>query len=168
MSNTLSVSLETQAAVEACKKNLHMNVHRLKTTFDFVPDEKLDFKPAETCKSPVQIIAHCAVSNYNFINIIKNSFPAGDPKELFAESKRRELALTTKEAALAALDESVTAVEAALDTVHDENIYGDIPTPFFTAPMMFWMYLPARHMDNHASQIDYIQTIWGDMDWHMA
>jgi DinB superfamily len=167
MSATLSVSPQTQAAVEACKKNLHMCTHRLKTTFSFVPDDKLDFKPGETCKSALQIIAHCAVSNHNFISIIKREME-GDPKERFAESKRKEEAITSKDAALVALDESVAAVAAALDTINDENIGKDIPTPFFTAPMMFWMYLPARHMDNHASQIDYIQTIWGDMDWHMA
>jgi hypothetical protein len=167
MSATISVSPQTQAAVEACKKNLQMCSHRLKTTFSFVPDDKLDFKPADSCKSAVQIIAHCAVSNHNFISIIKGEME-GDPKERFAESKRKEEGITSKDAALASLDESVQAVSDALDTITDENIGIDIPTPFFTAPMMFWMYLPARHMDNHASQIDYIQTIWGDLDWHMG
>jgi uncharacterized damage-inducible protein DinB len=145
-----------------------MCTHRLKTTFSFVPDDKLDYRPAETCKSAVQIIAHCAISNYNFISIIKGEMGDGDPSERFAESKRREEAITTKAAALEALEASVQAVSDALDTVNDENIGIDIPTPFFTAPMMFWMYLPARHMDNHASQIDYLQTIWGDLDWHMG
>jgi hypothetical protein len=27
---------------------------------------------------------------------------------------------------------------------------------------------PADHMRGHTAQIDYLQTIWGDHDWHMS
>ena len=28
--------------------------------------------------------------------------------------------------------------------------------------------LPADHMRGHIAQIEYIQTIWGDYDWHVS
>ena len=33
--------------------------------------------------------------------------------------------------------------------------------------MSTWVNLPGMHMDNHAAQIDYLQTIWGDLANHM-
>lgn len=167
MSTALSVSPQTQGAINSSKKMLEAVTQRFKLTLGYVPDDKLNFKPADTCKSPLEIAAHVAVSNNNFLTIIKGEFPKGDPSEMFAESKRREQAITTREQALAALDESIKMVEAELDTISDERFNSEIQTPFMTAPMIFWMNLPARHVDNHASQIDYIQTIYGDMDWHI-
>ena len=166
MSTALSVSPQTQAAIDSSKKMLEMVAQRFKLTLGYVPDDKLNFKPAETCKSPLQIAAHVAVSNYNFITIIKGEL-AGDPTEMFAESHRREQAITTREQALAEFDASIKAVQAELDNITDERFHSEIQTPIINAPMIFWMNLPARHIDNHASQIDYIQTIYGDMDWHI-
>ena len=40
-------------------------------------------------------------------------------------------------------------------------------SPFGPMPMAFWVNLPGMHMGSHASQIDYLQTIWGDLVDHM-
>jgi uncharacterized damage-inducible protein DinB len=167
--NTLSVSPETQQAVEGCKKSLGMIQHRLLTTFSFVPDDKLTYAPAETCKTSIGIIVHCANSNHFFAHIIaKQKMMDVDPAEAQKEAKAKELSVTSRDEAIQMLNDSIKVVEAALDTVNDETINAVIETPIVTMPMNFWMNLPGRHMDNHASQIDYIQTIWGDMDWHLG
>jgi len=169
MSTTLSVSPSTQASIEECKKHLQMCKHRFQTTLSFVPDDKLTYSPAPTSKSALRIAAHTALSNYTFASIIRRdprpemSFP-----EMLAIMAEKEKAVTTRQEALDMLEASTAEVIAALDGITDETIKSEIPTPVFTAPMMFWMYLPARHIDNHASQIDYLQTMWGDMDWHMV
>jgi hypothetical protein len=33
--------------------------------------------------------------------------------------------------------------------------------------MAIWAILPGLHMGNHAAQIDYLHTIWGDVTDHM-
>lgn len=168
MSTAMNVSPATQQAIESCKKNLAQIRHRFETTLSFVPDDKLNYKPSETAKSPIQIAAHVALSNYTFANIIRQKPPQpADMGAVMEELARKEAAITTKEQAVQALGESIEDVHSALDALTDETIGVEVPTPFFTAPMIFWMYLPARHIDNHASQIDYIQTIWGDMEWHL-
>ena len=61
----------------------------------------------------------------------------------------------------------MVAVHAALDALTPERIDSIVETPVVTRPMPFFMNLPGIHMGNHAAQIDYLQTIWGDMDFHM-
>ena len=72
----------------------------------------------------------------------------------------------TREEAIAAINASSKEIHAALDSIYDGNVNAEIAMPFMSAPMTFWMNLPAMHFSNHAAQIDYLQTIWGDMDWH--
>jgi len=40
-------------------------------------------------------------------------------------------------------------------------------SPMGAFPMAFWASLPGLHMSGHATQIDYLQTIWGDLADHM-
>ncbi len=169
MSTTLSASPSTQAAIGQAKKTLEMNKHRFETTFSFVPDDKLEFSPGGISKSSLEIAAHVAVSNFTFARLIRRDAPQvtseADIEAMLAE---KTASIKTREQALATLQESTADVYAALDAMTDESFNADLVTPFFTAPMVFWMYLPARHLDNHAAQIDYIQTIWGDAAWHMG
>lgn len=168
MSTIISVSPQTQAAIDQCKKTTLENKHRFETTLSFVPDDKIGFKPSDTARSALQLAAHVAFSNDSFAMIIRREMPtSGDLSEVFRKQQEAEAAITTRAEAIAKLEDSTNAVLAAIDTINDETIGVDVPTPVFTAPMTFWMYLPARHLDNHAAQIDYLQTIWGDMEWHM-
>ena len=162
----MSTVMETSPAVAQAKMITTMCRDRLLKTFGFVPDDKLTWAPVEGCKSALRIAAHCGVANHNFIRIIQRiPFPE-DLSEMFAESRRKEESITTREEAVALIESSTQAVLEALDALTAEEIASDVPTPFFTAPMPFFMNLPGRHMDNHASQIDLLQTCWGDMDWH--
>ncbi len=164
----MSTSTETSPAVEHAKQHTTMCRDRLLRTFSFVPDGKLTWSPSPTCKHALRIAAHSAVSNGVFVNIIKGiPFPDVPREEMFKMAEASETAITTREAAVQAIEESCTAVLEALDGLTPEQIEATIETPVFTAPMMFWMHLPGRHMDNHAAQIDLLQTCWGDMDWHM-
>jgi hypothetical protein len=40
-------------------------------------------------------------------------------------------------------------------------------SPMGSLPMAVWMRLPSLHTSSHASQMDYLQTIWGDLADHM-
>ena len=169
MSNTISLSPSTKNAIEQAKQHTLACKGRFQLTFSFVPDDKLDYSPSSTTRTPLRIATHVAMSNFTFAGIIKMDPPKeSDMEAIKAMMAEKEASITTREQALAMLEESTDAVLAALDGCNDDTIDAMIPTPVFTAPMTFWMNLPARHMDNHASQIDYIQTVWGDMDWHMG
>ncbi len=154
--------------VALAKMNAARNVAYLLNTFSFVPDDKLTWSPSSTSKSALRIVAHCAVSNYGISNAIRGEeMPEGvDMPAMMKMMEEKELAITTREQAIAAVNESLEIVMTALDTVTDERIGGTSDSPFGAMPMMFWIFLPGNHIGGHAYQIDFLQTIWGDNDFH--
>lgn len=168
MSTTLSVSPSTQASIDQAKERLAGCKHRLLTTFSFVPDDKLGYTVSTTTRSPLRIAAHAGLSNYFFAGIIRGTAEFGpDAMAAIEEAEKKELDVTTRQQAIDIIEQSTMEVIAAIESLTDETAVKTVVTPILTAPMAFWTDLPARHMDNHAAQIDYIQTIWGDKDWHM-
>jgi hypothetical protein len=61
---------------------------------------------------------------------------------------------------------STSELLQALDNVSAEMVGTAPMSPFGQFPFSFWMVLPAEHMKGHARQVDYLQTIWGDLDNH--
>jgi len=169
MSSTSTISPATRATIDQCQTYLTSVKGRLLTTFAAVPDDKLNWKPSPTAKSAIQLAAHAANSNFSLSRMIRRDpAPVGSMEELHEAMAKAEAAITTREQLIETLEKSTAEVIAALSTLDDESIVAIVPSPFFTAPMSFWMNLPARHIDNHAAQIDYLQTIWGDQEWHMG
>jgi hypothetical protein len=93
-------------------------------------------------------------------------FPAGTMEEVFAKIDEAEKAIGSREAAVQLLEDSTSAVIAALDALAPEAIGSTVQLPFGAFPMKFIMVLPGSHMEAHAAQIDYLQTVWGDLDSH--
>ena len=155
-------------AVGQAKQYTTTTRDRLLKTLSFVPDEKLNWSPSPSAKTLLQIAAHAGVSNHGLAAIVRGDpLGASSPQEMEAKQAKVEAAITTRARAIEVLNESTNAVLSALDGLTADRIASEVKTPFFTAPMAFWMNLPGRHMDNHAAQIDYLQTCWNDQDWHM-
>ncbi len=74
--------------------------------------------------------------------------------------------ITTLEQAEAVLRKGIADTLAALDTVKPEQIGSIIDTPHGRTPFTFFMNIPARHLDGHTAQIDYLQTCWDDQEVH--
>jgi len=137
-------------------------------TFSCVPDDKLNWQPAGTAKSALRIAAHAATPNSFFASLLRGEgMPDVPVEEVFAQQEAAEAALTSREQVVELIERSSAEVEAALEALTPELIASTVETPFLTAPMTFFMTLPGLHMYTHASQIDYLQTIWGDMEFHM-
>ena len=150
------------------KQNTEMAKGRLLRTFEFIPDDKLTYSPAPTCKHALRIVAHCAVTNNIFATILRGEdLPVSEnPDEARAKVAAMESSVTSREAAVKSLEDSTAAVMSALDKVTAESLETSPMSPFGPFPMSFWMALPAMHMGSHAGQIDYIQTIWDDQEFH--
>ncbi|MBM3123307.1 MAG: DinB family protein, partial [Chloroflexi bacterium] len=132
-------------------------------TLACVPDDKLNWQPAETAKTALQIAAHAALPNSLFAALIRGEgFPRVPAEEVFAQQAAAEAALTTRQQVVQLIERSTVEVGAALDALTPELMASTVETPLLTAPMTFFMTLPGLHMYTHASQIDYLQTIWGD------
>jgi uncharacterized damage-inducible protein DinB len=142
---------------------------RLLSTFSHVPDDKLTWQPAPTAKSALQIVAHAALSYRHFVVMLNGDpLPDGDRDALMAMEEAAEQAINTRELALQAVEEGFAATIAALDRLTPERMSATVETPFASMPVSFIATLPARHVDNHAAQIDYLQTMWGDFGFYMS
>ena len=140
-------------------------VHSLATT----PDDKIDWSPALTARTPVQQVAHAAMGTAGIQGLLTNKpFPYTDIAEFDASMRLAEKAFTTREQALGLLEKTSAEYLAWLDTVTPEQLASTVQLPFGPSfPMAFGITFPADHMRAHCAQIAYIQTICGDLDWHM-
>jgi hypothetical protein len=142
----------------------------LLNTFSFVPDDKLNWSPAPGARSALQLVAHCGMANQAFVGPIKGEdifFPDG-VTDIRGWMREGEAAITDRGQAVKLLEESTAAAIAAIDSVTPELLEHSPNSPFGPMPVPFWMGLLAIHMNAHACQIDYLQTIWGDFDDHFV
>ncbi|MGV3616763.1 MAG: DinB family protein [Fimbriimonas sp.] len=150
--------------IEKTKDEVQAASAQLLKTFEFVPDDKLNWTPSESARSPLGIVAHCGLANGAFATILRGEKLAfeGGPEEMMALSRRMEAKIDTREAAVKLIQESTASVLDALDGTTSEMLDSTPDSPFGPLPYPFWMSVPPSHMIGHSRQIDYIQTIWGD------
>jgi uncharacterized damage-inducible protein DinB len=163
MPDTLTIPDAVTAAIEFAESAKK----RLLNTLEHVPDDKLNWKPSDTANSAIRIAAHAGLSNHHFATMIRGeSFPDIPKEKLFEQIEAQEAAVTTRAQVVAIIEEKATEAIAALKALTPEQIASEVPTIFGPMSMGFIMTLVGRHMDDHAAQIDYLQTIWGDGDMH--
>lgn len=140
---------------------------RFLMTLEYVPDEKLTWTPSSTAKSALRLAAHAGVSNHMFASMLrgqKNEFKS--PEELFAFVDKEELKVISRTDAISLIKKSLKDVILSLESVTETALRSTIQTPVSEMPMEKMVFVPGIHMLTHASQIDYLQTIWGDLDPH--
>ena len=134
------------------------------------PDDKVNWAPAPTARTPVQIVAHCAMVVKNI-----NDFLDGRPLQFTDTAaadkyfREQERPYTTRERAVSLLEKNSAEYLAWLDALTPERLNTSIQLPFGlgSAPLAAGLAFPAAHTQGHVGQIDYIQTIYGDLDWHL-
>lgn len=141
----------------------------LLNTFKYVPDEKLNWAPAPTSRSPLRIVAHCAVSNYGLAGVLRGEeITASNFKELEALMSPEEEKITTREQAVQAIEDSANVAKQAIAAVDPSTFETMIGKGDLTGPTLFFMNLIGMHMQMHAAQVDYLETCWGDRESHFG
>ena len=164
----MPLSNVNQELVNRAKANIQLNADELLGALGHVPDDKLNWAPSESTRSPLQIAAHCGVGNNLFAQYLRGENPGQgmDPKDVFRRIKLAELQVKTRNECIEHVQASVKGLFDALDLLTDEEIESDSQTPFGPRPMRFWISYPASHMLGHTYQINYLQCMWGDSDMH--
>ncbi len=137
-------------------------------TFAFIPDEKLNWSPLPPARTPVWMVAHCGASNEVFAAILRGeSVPMpSDPAEITAAIRAGGQTVTTRAEAVEMVEKSTEKLLAALDTVTPELFQSSPQSPVGQIPFVVWMRIPSDHMMAHTSQLEYLQTMWGDLEAH--
>ena len=162
------MSLELPELVARTKEDTERAKAQLLRTFEFVLDEKLLWSPAPSARTAVQIVSHCGMANFAFATALRGEeFElSADPTEAAVQIRLAGREIATREEAVKLVEDSTAEVLEALDNVSEAMLETEPLSPFGPFPFTFWMSLPSDHMTAHVSQIDYLQTIWGDLESH--
>lgn len=141
-------------------------LHALSNT----PDDRLNWSPSPTARSPLHQVVHAARSIGNIHGFLDGKpFTVPTPAEADRGFREFENGITRREEAISLLESHADAFIAFLDALEPERLGTMVTTPFGMGdvPTETAITFPAMHTRWHHAQIDYIQTIYGDQDWHM-
>ena len=134
------------------------------------PEERLNWSPSPTARTPLEVAVH-TILVIGFFTETLNGRPFVAPTTAEADRSFREAekCFTSRDQVLRLLDEKADAFVACLDGLAPERLGDLLDMPFGLDPMPVAVVItiPAMHMRSHIPQIEYIQTIYGDRDWHM-
>jgi hypothetical protein len=142
---------------------------RLLIALDTTPDEKLTWSPSESARTPVQLVAHAAFAVPLVQSVICGApWPYASLTEADAAFRAADKAFQNREQVKVYLEETSDNFIAWMDSLSPEQVGSTVQTIFGSFPMGAAISLAAEHMRGHIAQIEYIQTIWGDYDWHVS
>ncbi len=136
--------------------------------FAKVPEDRLHWSPSPTARSPLAIVAHCALS-LGFIGELLAGTPYAAPTtaQADAEHLQRERTITTRAQALDLWNANLTRFIAQLEAMNEEDMAKMVLLPFGlgSAPMAYMVGVAAIHTREHLAQLEYLQTVYGDREW---
>ena len=139
---------QVTSQIEWAHKNINNNL-------DFVPDDKLNWKPAPESKSVLEIINHAGNTVHTFTHAITGSH------------KHELPAATDRDGAKALVTQVVQAHQSALSALTPPQLEQMVETPVGQLPTAIAAGLPVVELVNHHGQITYIQTLLGDSESHL-
>lgn len=166
----MAISAKTglKTTVADCQARAKQAAERLLKTFRFVPEDKLKWSPSKSARNSLGIVAHCCLANRMFAKVLRGEpiSPMPTREEVHALSRKFEATVRSRAAAVRLLKASCKETVAALGTMTPKRFATSPNSPMGPLPMALWMNLPGMHMSHHKAQIDYLQTIWGDLVDH--
>jgi len=142
--------------LEASAGQLEWAAGNLAYNLDFIPDDKLDWKPAPTANSALEIVGHLLmVMDYSQARLA-----GGDGKSV------EDQTLHTREQAKAQLVSTASKYAQTLRAMEPQDLEGTMETPFGAFPMGLFATIPVTDAIHHHGQIAYIQSMLGDTESH--
>ena len=128
---------------------------------DFVPVDKLSWKPVPTAPSALEIVNHLAAG----MLAAQQMFGDGVWREENEVSFERA---TDVESARALLQRVTGAFAQALEALPEAKLDDIVETPFGTMPLRYVIQFEPVDIVHHHGQIAYIQQLLGDTESHFA
>jgi hypothetical protein len=153
--------------VEQAKADLGRAAGRLKTLLTKTPEDKLNWSPSPTSRTPVQIVGHSATSIEGIQSMLMGEpFAFSSTAEMDSRLMESEKEFTSPEQVTELLDKNTAAYDAGLDSLTPEQVASTVHSPMGPMPLSVAIMFPAMHTLGHCGQLEYVQTIYGDRDWY--
>jgi len=154
--------------VEDAKAEFLRAKDRLEKGLASTPDDKINWSPSATSRSPIALVAHSALSIEGMRGWLDGEpFPFSSMEELDDFSRKKEAEFSTRDQVKQALDQHTSVFLAWLDSLSDDRVASMFESPMGSFPMAAAITFPADHLRGHAAQLEYLQTIYGDRTMHM-
>lgn len=126
----------------------------INNNLDFIPDDKLNWKPAPEAKSIIEIINHATGTVNMFTSLLQGTKTELSP-------------VTDCETAKAQVTNVIQAHQSAVAALPPSEGEQLVSTPLGDLPKGLIAALPVVELINHHGQITYIQTLLGDPESHL-
>lgn len=139
--------------------------HALSTT----PDDRLNWSPSPTARTPIQQAAHAAESLKGILEVLNGrTLPFQNTTEADKSFRERERQFTAREPVLGLLEENSAEYVQWLEALTPQDLNSTVELSFGlgTKCLTEALSFAPSHLGWHAAQINYIQTTYGDRDWH--
>lgn len=154
--------------VTQAKAEFDQAQERLIHVFATTPDDKINSALSPTSRTPVQLVAHVAMGTAITQSVLQaDPFPYKNIAEYDAATRVQEKEYTTRAQALSLLEQTRTEYFAWIDSLTPEQLTARVDTLFGPMDRVSTIAGLANHMRYHTAQIEYLQTVWGDTDWHL-
>jgi hypothetical protein len=148
--NTPQTPLELiDSQLEWVHKNINNNL-------DFLPEDKLNWKPAPSAKSVLEIINHATGT----VNMFTSAIAGTEKTELPPVTHRDE--------AKARVTQVVQAHRKLVSSLSPEDCAQTVKLPMGEMPKSVAAGLPVIELINHHGQLTYIETLLGDEENHLV
>ena len=134
-----------------------------------MPEDRLNAKSAESCRSPLELLQECAQSLKWAPMLLKSDGPPNFDPEAFEKARQERAQWTTidacEEAARKILAETLDYIENYPESDLDRMIA--LPfMPDLKLSVAEILASPYWNLTYHLGQINFIQTTYGDMEMH--
>jgi hypothetical protein len=154
--------------VEDARKDFQQARKALLDNFAKIPDDQLNWSPAPTARTPVEIVAHCAEALGHLTGMLRgHAFDVASTAEADGQFREHEKAFTSREQARDEFERRASDFFAVLDDLSEQDLdrIGTLPFGLGDAPMHVIITLPNMHTQSHVPQLEYLQTCYGDRSW---
>ena len=157
--------------IEKARADYKQATGRLAQLLAKTPDDRLNWSPSPSARTPIQLAAHSAEAIKNI-----QGFLEGHPFEITDTAKADdffrdwEKQFTTREQVVSLLEKTNARYLAFLDALTPDRLDTLVELPFGLgkAPLAIGLTFAPNHTQTHIAQLEYIQTIYGDHDWYLA
>ena len=133
--------------------------------FSYIPDDRLNWTPTPSAKSPLRVAAHTALYASRFAKMIRDrQLPQPENlEEWLAQRNAEEVAVATREEMIQIFHAGTQEVLEVLDSLTEADVEMNLESgQGWSIPMRQLMVMPGWHATLHTGQIDYLQTCWDD------
>jgi hypothetical protein len=160
-----------EGTIESTKGNfLHAKASLIKA-LETTPDDRLNWSPSPTARTPIEIAAHAAGGVKDIFETLDGrTFAVGTPEEAELLFREWEAGFKSREQVVELLEKNADEFVRWLDELTPERLETMVTMPFGMGqvPLGLAITFITMHTRYHIAQIDYVQTIYGDRDWHMG